>query len=111
MRYGFRTAGSVVPVASTVISLWALILAPSAVANEALQWNETTMQAIAASGQNNIVSTRTLAMVQAAVHDAVNAITRRYDAYYFEGPGDPAASPDAAVAAGARTELMGGVGH
>ena len=24
-------------------------------------------------------------MVQGAVHDALNAITRRYDAYYFEG--------------------------
>lgn len=111
MRYGFRTAGSVVPTVSTVISLWALILAPSAVANEVLQWNETTMQAIAASGQNNVVSTRTLAMVQAAVHDAVNAITRRYDAYYFDGPGDAAASPDAAVAAAAHTVLMGVVGN
>ena len=111
MRYGFRTAGSVVPTVSTVISLWALILAPSAVANEVLQWNETTMQAIAASGQNNIVSTRTLAMVQAAVHDAVNAINRRYDAYYFDGPGDPAASPDAAVAAAAHTVLVGVVGN
>ena len=111
MRYGFRTAGSVVPAVSTVISLWALILAPSAVANEVLQWNETTMHAIAASGQNNVVSTRTLAMVQAAVHDAVNAIDRRYDAYYFDGPGDPAASPDAAVAAAAHTVLMGVVGN
>ena len=53
------------------------------------------------------MATRTLAMVQAAVHDALNAISRRYDAYYFEGPGDPAASPDAAVAAAAHTVLVG----
>ena len=110
MRYGFRATGSVVPTVSMVIGLWALSLAPGALANEVLQWNETTMQAIGASGQNNIVSTRTLAMVQVAAHDALNAINRRYDAYYFEGPGDPAASPDAAVAAAAHTVLMGVVG-
>jgi hypothetical protein len=76
-------------------------------ANEVLQWNDTTMKAIEANGQSNVVATRTLAMVQAAVHDALNAINRRYDAYYFEGPGDPAASPDAAVAAAAHTVLVG----
>src|SRR2546422_11428844 len=81
-----------------------------AAANEGVQWNETTMKAIAANGQNNLVSTRTLAMVQTAVHDALNAISRRYDAYYFEGPADPAASPDAAVAAAAHTVLVGVVG-
>ena len=31
----------------------------------------------------------------------------KYDAYYFEGPGDAAASPDAAVAAAAHTVLVG----
>jgi PAP2 superfamily protein len=87
--------------------LFACSHASSAGANEVVQWNETTMKAIAANGQNNIVSTRTLAMVQGAVHDAVNVINRRYDAYYFDGPGDPAASPDAAVAAAAHTVLVG----
>jgi hypothetical protein len=60
-----------------------------------------------ANGQSNVVSTRTLTMVQVAVHDALNAISRRYDAYYFEGPADAAASPDAAVAAAAHTVLVG----
>ena len=84
--------------------------APAAAANEVVRWNETTMKVILAHGQNSIVSTRTLAMVQAAVHDAVNAVDRRYDAYYFEGPGDAAASPDAAAAAAAQTVLVGIVG-
>lgn len=89
-----------------------LTLAPLAVAdaNEVVQWNDTAMKAIAANGQNPIVSTRTLAMVHGAVHDAVNAIDRRYDAYYFEGPGDPGASPEAAVAAAAHTVLVAIVG-
>src|SRR5207247_4748723 len=63
-----------------------------------------------ANGQNPVQSTRTLAMVQGAVHDALNAINRRYDAYYFEGPGDAGASPDAAVAAAAHTVLVGVIG-
>jgi hypothetical protein len=77
------------------------------VANEVIQWNETTMKFIEANGQAPPVATRTLAMVQGAVHDALNAINRKYDAYYFEGPADPAASPDAAVAAAAHTVLVG----
>lgn len=81
-------------------------LAP-ADANEVVRWNETTIKAIEAHGQSNVVATRTLAMVQGAVHDALNAISRRYDAYYFEGPGDPAASPDAAAGAAAHTVLVG----
>ena len=78
-----------------------------AAGNTVIQWNETTNTAIATNGQSNVVATRTLAMVQAAVHDALNAITRRYDAYYFEGPGDATASPDAAVAAAAHTVFVG----
>ena len=90
-----------------VACLSILAVAPLAVANEVVQWNETTMKVIEANGQAAVVSTRTLAMVQGAVHDALNAINRKYDAYYFEGPADPAASPDAAVAAAAHTVLVG----
>jgi hypothetical protein len=75
--------------------------------NEVLQWNEITMKAIDANGQSNVVATRTLAMTQGAVHDALNAINRRYDAYYFEGAADAGASPDAAAAAAAHTVLVG----
>jgi hypothetical protein len=93
--------------ATVIACLLALVHGSPAAANEVVQWNDTTMKAIVAHGQNNIVSTRTLAMVQAAVHDALNAIDRRYDAYYFEGPGEPAASSDAAAAAAAHTVLVG----
>jgi hypothetical protein len=99
-----------VPTASLVVCLWALTLAAPAFANEVLQWNETTMKAVVANGQNPVASTRTLAMVQVAVHDALNAVSRRYDAYYFEGPGDAAAAPDAAIAAAAHTVLVGVIG-
>jgi hypothetical protein len=93
----------------TIPIIWVsvLIVAGPALAHEVLQWNETTMRAIAANGQNPVVSTRTLAMVQAAVHDALNTIDRRYAAYYHDGTPMPAASPDAAVAAAAHTVLVG----
>ena len=95
--------------AGTVVMAGLLILAvaPLAVANEVVQWNETTMKLIEANGQIAVVSTRTLAMVHGAIHDALNAIDRKYDAYYFEGPADSSASPDAAVAAAAHTVLVG----
>src|SRR5512145_3238404 len=82
----------------------ALIASP-AVANEVLKWNETTVKATIAGGQNPVQQTRTVAMVQAAVHDALNAIRPRYAAYYFEGPAATGAMPEAAVAAASRTVL------
>src|SRR5678815_1830913 len=106
MMRGARVIG--VAVATAVVAcLLSLSLTPPAAANEVVQWNETTMKFIDANGQNAVVSTRTIAMVHGAVHDALNAINRKYDAYYFEGPADPAASPDAAVAAAAHTVLVG----
>jgi hypothetical protein len=111
MMHRLRALGSRVPTVSLIVCLWLLAFARPVQANEVLQWNETTMKVIAGTGQNNVVSTRTLTMTQVAMHDALNAINRRYDAYYFEEPGDPAASLDAAVAAAAHTVLVGVVGN
>ena len=49
---------------------------------------------------------RVQAMVQIAVHDALNAIEPRYERYTEIAPGDPGASPDAAVAAAASATLL-----
>jgi hypothetical protein len=106
VKRGARIFGLAVVIAVVVGGLLSPALAQP-VGNEVIQWNETTMKFIEANGQIAPVSTRTLAMVHGAVHDALNAISRKYDAYYFEGPADPAASPDAAVAAAAHTVLVG----
>jgi hypothetical protein len=106
VKRGARIFGLAVVIAVVVGGLLSPALAQP-VGNEVIQWNETTMKFIEANGQIAPVSTRTLAMVHGAVHDALNAINRKYDAYYFEGPADPAASPDAAVAAAAHTVLVG----
>jgi hypothetical protein len=47
-----------------------------------------------------------IALVQAAVHDAVQAIERRYEPYYAAIP-EASGSPDAAVAAAAHAALVG----
>ena len=85
--------------------LTALVAMP-AFANDALRWNETTAKAAIAGGQNPIQQTRTVAMVQAAVHDALNAIKPRYAAYYFEDPAAAGAMPEAAVAVASQTVLV-----
>ena len=87
----------------TVLALAGIVLATACLqpadANEVLKWNDTATKAATASGQNPIQTTRTIAMVQGAVHDALNAITPRYAAYYYEAAATAGASPDAAVAA------------
>lgn len=90
-----------------VVCLLATALVPLAAANEVLKWNETALKAVTAGGQNLVQVTCTIAMVQGPVHDALNAINRRYAAYYFEEPVAPGASPDAAVATATHTVLVG----
>src|SRR4029450_6771498 len=107
MRRGARILGIVVFVFVVMALSSPAFTQPAATV---VQWNETTMSVIDANGQSAVQATRTLARVAAAAHDALNAINRRYDAYYFEGPGDAAAAPDAAVAAAAHTVLVGIIG-
>jgi hypothetical protein len=107
MVHNCRVFGSIALIGFLVLGLTWLAYTPPADANEILAWNETALKAAAAGGQNAVQISRTLAMVQGSVHDALNAITRRYTAYYFEGTGEAGASPDAAVAAAAHTVLVG----
>jgi hypothetical protein len=49
---------------------------------------------------------RLYAMMHIAIHDALNAINRRFRPYTFDQPAQPGASPEAAVAAAARDVLV-----
>ena len=75
-------------------------------ADDVRAWNVHTLNTLALSGQNNIVQTRSLAMVHAAIHDAVNAIEQRHEPYAFSFSA-PSASPEAAIAAAAHGVLLG----
>ena len=69
--------------ATTVIAvLLALVSLPAQVRTDVVtDWNLTMLQAAAAAGLNPQRQQRVAAMVQAAVHDAVNSVTPRYEAY------------------------------
>jgi hypothetical protein len=74
-----------------------------------LDWNAATLNAIEADGSlSPVQAARNLAVVHAAVYDAVNAIDRSYTPYRVEvDPSDVAdASPEAAAAAAAHQVLV-----
>jgi hypothetical protein len=79
----------------------------SAQADEVLDWNIAGLEIAMAGGQNAIHHSRTLAMMHLAVHDALNAIDRRYEPYLHEGRAEPDAAVAAAIAAAARDVLAG----
>ena len=71
-------------------------------------WNALGAQAAVMAGQT-VASSRTLAIEQIAVHDALNAIDPRYQRYVFQASALPGASADAAVAAAAHDALVGAI--
>jgi hypothetical protein len=107
MMTSHRLAVNTILAGILACAVMAMAITPPAAANEVIEWNDTAMKVIGANGQSPVAVSRTLAMVHGAIHDALNAIDRRYDAYYFDGPAASGASPDAAVAAAAHTVLVG----
>jgi hypothetical protein len=81
------------------------IWAGSVCADAVTDWNDITMAAVTASrpGPAGMLD---VALVQVAVHDAVQAIDRRYEPYHVEIKGAKG-SRSAAVAAAARDVLAG----
>lgn len=75
--------------------------------NSVVEWNTVATDAFTPSqGTNPMAQSRTLAIFHAAMHDAVNAISRRFAAYSAGVPDARGASVDAAVAAAARDVLV-----
>jgi hypothetical protein len=68
-------------------------------ADEVADWNAIAIDALVLGGQNPVVMTRGLAMAHLAVHDALNAIDRRYEPYLYDARAEPGAAPGAAVTA------------
>jgi hypothetical protein len=75
--------------------------------NAVVHWNSVAADAFAPSqGTNPMAQSRTFAILQASVHDALNAIDRRYESYTPGLSAAPKADVDAAVAAAARDVLV-----
>lgn len=76
-------------------------------ANAVVHWNSVAEAAFAPSqGTNPMAHSRIFSILHASIHDALNAIDRRYAAYTPGLPAAPKAHPDAAVAAAAREVLV-----
>src|SRR5262245_30270813 len=73
-------------------------------ADEVTTWNETATRV--GTVTNPIQQSRLFAMTHAAIHDALNAISRRYHPYALDIEVVPEASPEAAVAAAAHAVLV-----
>jgi hypothetical protein len=75
--------------------------------NAVVQWNTVAAEAFAPTeGTNPMVQSRTFAILHAAIHDALNAVDRRFEAYTPGLSPAPGASVDAAVAAASRDVLV-----
>jgi len=86
------------------IGLASVLVQPPAMADVVTEWNVTANELV--TGLPPPPANRTLAMVQTAVYEAVNAITKRYPADRITPDAAPDASVPAAVAAANRTMLL-----
>ena len=89
------------------IAIVAIMLAApaSARADAVGDWNAIAVQATITAGRPNPTINLDVAMVQAAVYDAVQAIEKQYEPYYVEIPG-ASGSPVAATAKAAYDVLL-----
>jgi hypothetical protein len=77
-----------------------------ATADLVTDWNVQAFEIAAAAGTSSAsLRARAVAMVHAAMHDALNAIEPRYSVYAVTAPASPQASPEAAVI-GAATGVL-----
>ena len=107
MRQDSRRLRNAVVSVAGALALTVLLCSRQAAADDVIDWSVTGFEASTAGGQNNVVLSRTMAMLHLAIHDALNAIDRRYEPYLFQGNVEPSAAPTAAIAAAARDVLVG----
>jgi hypothetical protein len=70
-----------------------------------MEWNQFALEATVMAGQGALPQIRSLAIVHASVHDAVNVITGEYETYLAAGPAPAGASAEAAAVAAAHFVL------
>ena len=97
-------------VPAAMIGAWVAVGAPApACANVITDWDEKAVAAVtpmaSLGGTIPYTAQRMMAMVHAAMFDAVNSIERRYRPYLVQLPADPTTSKEAAAAAAAAAVL------
>jgi len=73
--------------------------------NAVMEWNQIAMASTVIANQGPLPQSRSLTIVQVAVHDAVNTITGRHTTYLPYAAAPPGASPEAAAIAAAHRTL------
>lgn len=74
--------------------------------DEVLRWNQAALEAIKVEKTSPPVAARNLAIVHAAMYDAVNGVTQSYQPYAFIATGPAGTSADAAAAVAAHRTLV-----
>ena len=74
--------------------------------NPVLDWNGVMLNAIRTASTAPPLASRNMAMVQAAVYDSVNSISKKYSSYKVSIDAPAGASPEAATAAAAHRVLV-----
>lgn len=83
-----------------------ILLAP-ACADVVIDWNNVTLNIITETNLRPTLGSRSLAMVHAAIYDAVNSIEATHESYHVQAPVETPASPEAAAAVAAHDVLVG----
>jgi hypothetical protein len=76
------------------------------VGDAAYEWNQIALTATVTAGQGPVPQLRSMTIVQVAVHDAVNLITRKHKTYLSSGRAPAGASAEAAAIAAAHRTLV-----
>ena len=91
--------------AAAVLLCLSFAAAP-ALAGEVARWNRVATDAALAEQIDPLNESRIFAIVHASIHDALNAIERRYESHGARLAAAPGASPETAVAAAAHASLV-----
>jgi len=74
--------------------------------NAVMEWNQIALNATVTAGQNPLTQSRSMTIVQVAVHDAVNTITGKHSTYLSDGAAPDGANAEAAAIAAAHRTLV-----
>ena len=107
MHHASQSTRTVTATVLGAVALFACTAPRSATADEVFDWNRKGFEATAAGGQNAILVSRTMTIMHLAVHDALNAVDRRYEPYLYQARAEQPADANAAIAAAARDSLAG----
>jgi len=89
-----------------IIGLTLLTGAQAAQGDVITDWNQTAIEVMKAANVAGNPWTRSMAMMDVAMSDAVNSVQGRYTRFAATGPMAPKASAEAAAAAAARQTLL-----